>query len=204
MDANRQHPNRVVDFQNQKHHRDFQEYLSQFYVGNGRDGIDGVTGDPIAIAIKQYRWRNYGLGVEDGKLVKHPGVIWLRRSVDGMMKNPDDLNGPMIEEPWTKWDVRRYQNPNARVKVPILGPGVEDREGIIMDVYDELFDKYDGWLDLPAPKIKDLIAHAAMLPPEKRQQYLCLAVGREAELAALDQETLVDRMALGLAKRLNA
>eukprot|EP01052_Picozoa_sp_SAG31_P054620 SAG31_NODE_14649_length_794_cov_1.946763_2_plen_145_part_00 len=143
------------------------------------------------------------MGVENGKFVKHPGVIWLRRSVDGMMKNPNDPNGPMVEEPWTKWDVRRYQSPNATVKVPILGPGVEDREGIIMDVYDELFDKYDGWLDLPAPKIEDLIAHAAVLPPEKRQQYLCLAVGREAELAALDQETLVDRMALGLAKRLN-
>ena len=63
---------------------------------------------------------------------------------------------------------------------------------IVMDVMDEVFDKYEDWLDLPPAKIKDLISHAMMLPEEKRAQYLLLAAGRETELAELDSDTLAD------------
>jgi hypothetical protein len=62
-----------------------------------------------------------------------------------------------------------------------------------MDIYAERFTKYDGFLELPLPKIKDLVAHAAFLVPEKREQYLCLQEGFEEELAALKLRPLVLR-----------
>ena len=108
-----------------------------------------------------------------------------------------------IEEPWTTWDVRKHRNPNAVIKVPVLEPDTADLTHIVMDVMDEVFDKYEDWLDLPPAKIKDLISHAMMLPEEKRAQYLLLAAGRKTELAELDSDTLADLMDLGTARQMN-
>ena len=197
--SNRKHPNRVVDFQ-QLHHRDWGEYLKQFYVWS-RDGTDGVTGNPIPIKILQYDCREYHVSVVDGTVVQHPGIIWLRHDVDGMMADPDDPAGPRVQEPWTTWDVRKYRPGGGQV--PVLGPGVRDLDYVEMDIYVAAFDKYDDWLLLPAPKVKDLISHAGFLKEHKRAQYLLLAEGREDELATLDAETIAERMQLGLGLRVH-
>eukprot|EP01050_Picozoa_sp_SAG11_P029428 SAG11_NODE_8284_length_1034_cov_17.397861_1_plen_150_part_00 len=118
---------------------------------------------------------------------------------DGKMPDPANPAGARVNEPWTKWDVRRYRQGGG--KVPVLGPGVEGEDGIEMDIYADRFDKYSDFLLLPAPKVKDLISHAAMLPAHKRPQYELLAAGREEELTALDEESISDRMELGLALR---
>ena len=90
-------------------------------------------------------------------------MIWLIKTVDGMIPDPASPDGPKIEEPWTTWDVRKHRNPNSAIKVPVLGPETADLTHIVMDVMDEVIDKHEDWLDLPPAKIKDLISHAMMM-----------------------------------------
>jgi hypothetical protein len=77
--ANDAHPNCVIQF-NQHMHRNFKEYLAQYYVGTRR------SADSTAVRISKARWRNYGIGELSvgGKLVTvaHPGEVWLRYTND--------------------------------------------------------------------------------------------------------------------------
>ena len=53
------------------------------------------------------------------------------------------------------------------------------------------------------PPLVHLISHAGFLKEHKRAQYLLLAEGRENELAALDAESIAERMQLGLGLRVH-
>ena len=70
-------------------------------------------------------------------------LIWLIKTVDGMIPDPASPDGPKIEEPWTTWGVHNRRNPNSAIKVPVLGPDIADLALIVMDVMDEDFDKYE-------------------------------------------------------------
>ena len=70
-------------------------------------------------------------------------LIWLIKTVDGMIPDPASPDGPKIEEPWTTWDVRKHRNPNSAIKVPVLGPETADLTHIVMDVMDEVIDKHE-------------------------------------------------------------
>jgi len=149
--ANRNHPNHVHMW-NKELMRDWTAFLEQFYVKKLRDGV----------LISQYRYRNYGIGEENGIEVAHPGEVWMRKTMDGRIKGAD---GEWMEEPWVKVSMRKRVWPLHSLPITDIS-----------------FRLYDEPLPLEPKRIICLLKHAKLLEKKYRHQYEVLAKGREEEL----------------------